>query len=172
MANFLNNPCIIVKQALTKHNCLRHTSRRTTHVEDLMRTVGVRCAARRHSNVKDWRRRSMRRTPSRRRLLQMLGAVSAVGAGGWALLSGSRANAYYAGPVSDHFDGARFFNPNGVRPRGPGAFLKWQLNDRGEPWPASYPSPFRDSPPARFEREGVRIAFVGHATFLIQTRGK
>ena len=114
----------------------------------------------------------MRRTPSRRRLLQMLGAVSAVGAGGWALLSGSRANAYYAGPVSDHFDGARFFNPNGVRPRGPGAFLKWQLNDRGEPWPASYPSPFRDSPPARFDREGARIAFVGHATFLIQTRGK
>ena len=31
--------------------------------------------------------------PNRRRLLQMLGAVSAAGAGGWALLAGIRANA-------------------------------------------------------------------------------
>ena len=96
----------------------------------------------------------------------MTGAMTAVGAGGWALLSGGRANAYYQGPVSDHFDGVRFFNPNGVRPRGPRALLKWQLSDRGEAWPESYPSPFRDRPPARFDGDGVRIAFVGHATFL------
>ena len=114
----------------------------------------------------------MRGAPSRRGLLQMIGAVSAVGAGGWALLSGSRANAYYQGPTSDHFDGVRFFNPNGVGPRGPRAFLKWQLGDRGEAWPESYPSPFHDRPPARFDQNGVRIAFVGHASFLIQTRGK
>ena len=37
--------------------------------------------------------------PSRRRLLQMLGAVAAAGAGGWALLSGGRANAYYRAPL-------------------------------------------------------------------------
>ena len=111
--------------------------------------------------------------PSRRRLLQTLGAVAAAGAGGWALLSGSRANAYYTGPASDHFDGVRFFNPSGVRPRGPGAFLKWQLGDRGEAWPRSFPSPFSaDRPPARFDGEGLRITYVGHATFLIQARGK
>jgi L-ascorbate metabolism protein UlaG (beta-lactamase superfamily) len=109
---------------------------------------------------------------SRRRLLQMLGAVSAAGAGGWALLSGGRANAYYSGPVSDHFNGVRFFNPNGVKPRGARAFLKWQLSDQGELWPSSYPSPFHDRPPARFDGGGLRVAFVGHATFLIQTRGK
>jgi L-ascorbate metabolism protein UlaG (beta-lactamase superfamily) len=110
--------------------------------------------------------------PNRRRLLQMLGAASALGAGGWALLSGSRANAYYQGPVSDHFDGVRFFNPSGTRPKGPGAFLKWQLGDRGEPWPSSFPSPFPpDLPPPRFDGEGARIAYVGHATFLVQTRG-
>jgi L-ascorbate metabolism protein UlaG (beta-lactamase superfamily) len=89
------------------------------------------------------------------------------------LLSGGRANAYYGGPASDHFDGVRFFNPGGARPRGPGAFLKWQLGDRGEAWPRSFPSPFpADSPPARFEGEGVRIVYVGHATFLMQARGK
>jgi L-ascorbate metabolism protein UlaG (beta-lactamase superfamily) len=111
--------------------------------------------------------------PSRRRMLQMLGAVSAVGAGGWALLAGGRANAYYKGPASDHFDGLQFFNPGGVRPRGPGAFLKWQLGDRGEAWPKSFPSPFaQDRPPARFDGEGLRIVHVGHATFLIQTRGQ
>jgi L-ascorbate metabolism protein UlaG (beta-lactamase superfamily) len=110
--------------------------------------------------------------PNRRRLLQMLAAVSAAGAGGWALLSGNRANAYYQGPVSDHFDGVRFFNPDGIGPKGPGAFLKWQFGDRGEPWPRSFPSPFPpDRPPARFDGEGARIAFVGHASFLVQTRG-
>jgi L-ascorbate metabolism protein UlaG (beta-lactamase superfamily) len=110
---------------------------------------------------------------SRRRLLKMLAGVSAVGAGGWALLRGARANPYYQGPLSDHFDGTRFFNPNGVGPKGPGAFLKWQLNGRSAAaWPASYPSPFRDRPPARHEGDGARIAYVGHASFLIQTRGR
>ena len=111
--------------------------------------------------------------PSRRRLLQMLGAVSAAGAGGLAFWSVGRANAYYRGPASDHFDGTRFFNPSGVRPRGPGAFLRWQLSDRGAAWPKSYPSPFpQDRPPARVEGEGARISYVGHVTFLIQTRGR
>jgi hypothetical protein len=87
--------------------------------------------------------------------------------------SGGRANAYYSGPASDHFDGVRFFNPNGVRPKGPGAFLKWQFGERGEAWPKSFPSPFpADRPPARFDGEGLRVTYVGHAAFLIQTRGK
>jgi len=101
----------------------------------------------------------------------MLAAISAAGAGGWALLSGSRANAYYHGPASDHFDGERFYNPNGVQPKGAGAFLKWQFGERGEAWPASFPSPYRDRPPARFDGEGLRVALVGHAAFLIQARG-
>jgi L-ascorbate metabolism protein UlaG (beta-lactamase superfamily) len=111
--------------------------------------------------------------PSRRRLLTMLGAATAAGAAGWALMPFGRANAYYSGPISDHFDGTRFFNPSGVMPRGPGAFLRWQISDRGVAWSASYPSPFApDRPPARFEGEGARIVHVGHAAFLIQMRGK
>ena len=109
---------------------------------------------------------------NRRRLLKVLAAAGASAAGGWAFLSSGRANAYYSGPMSDHFDGVHFFNPNGVRPRGPGAFLKWQLGDRGEPWPRSYPSRFPvDRPPARFAGAGARITHVGHASFLVQAQG-
>jgi L-ascorbate metabolism protein UlaG (beta-lactamase superfamily) len=116
---------------------------------------------------------SRRLATTRRRLLKLLGAASAAGVGGWALLAGGRANAYYQGPLSDHFDGVRFFNPNGARPKGPGAFLKWQLGDRGAAWPASFPSPHApDRPPRRFDREGFRITHIGHASFLIQTRGR
>jgi L-ascorbate metabolism protein UlaG (beta-lactamase superfamily) len=102
------------------------------------------------------------------RLMHMLRTVPA---GGWARLS-SRRNGYYQGPPSDHFDGVRFYNPGGIRPKGPGAFLKWQLGDGGEAWPATFASPFpQDRPPARFEAEGARIVLVGHASFLLQTRG-
>ena len=102
-----------------------------------------------------------------------MGAGSALGAAGWALLTAGRANAYYQGPPSDHFDGVRFFNPNRITPRGFGALLKWQLADRGERWPASFASPFpQDRPPAQFDGEGLRISHVGHASYLMQVRGR
>ena len=107
--------------------------------------------------------------PSRRRVLQMMAAVGTVGAAGWGLLT-TRGNAYYSGPVSDHFDGTRFFNPGRVGPRGGLDFLRWQLMERGASWPSQFPSPFpQDRPPASVE--GFRIAYIGHASFLVQTRG-
>ena len=33
----------------------------------------------------------------------------------------------YDGPVSDHFDGAHFFDPNGVPPKSLQDVLRWQL---------------------------------------------
>ena len=107
---------------------------------------------------------------TRRRMLELLGAATAVG-GATTLFSMRRANAYYQGPPSDHFDGTHFFNPSGVGPKGPGAFFKWQLEPR-EPWPDAFPSPFpQDKPPARFEGKGARITYIGHASFLVQTHG-
>jgi L-ascorbate metabolism protein UlaG (beta-lactamase superfamily) len=106
-------------------------------------------------------------------MMQLLGAASAAAAGSWALLAPSRGNAYYSGPVSDHFDGTLFFNPGGVKPKGQLAILRWQLTDRGKAWPDAYPSPFQpDRPPARFDGAGARITHVGHASFLIQMRGQ
>jgi L-ascorbate metabolism protein UlaG (beta-lactamase superfamily) len=110
--------------------------------------------------------------PSRRRLLTILGAACAAGAGGWALFAG-RANAYYQGPVSDHFDGVKFFNPGHAGPMGRLDLIRWQLGERGPRWPESVPSPFpADRPPAAVTGAELRIAYVGHASFLVQTEGR
>ncbi len=82
---------------------------------------------------------------------------------------------YYNGPVSDHFDGERFFDRHSAPPRGRGALLRWLIDRswRGTraKWPAWAPSPFADRPPARFEGAAWRISYVGHASFLVQTAG-
>ena len=110
---------------------------------------------------------------SRRRLLQMLGLAGVGGTGLWAVFGSSRGNAYYQGPLSDHFDGLRFFNPGAAGPRGRLALLRWQLTDRGVAWPVSFPSPFMpDRPPSRIEGDAVRVSYIGHASFLLQTQGR
>ena len=106
----------------------------------------------------------------RRNLLRWLGAGLVVAAGG-VLFTRTPRNRYYAGPPTDHFDGTRFFNPGHPDPKGFGDLLRWQFSGAREEWPASAPSPHRDHPPPRVEGAELRISFVGHATFLIQTAG-
>jgi L-ascorbate metabolism protein UlaG (beta-lactamase superfamily) len=79
----------------------------------------------------------------------------------------------YAGPVSDHFDGTRFYDPDGVPPKSLSQVLRWQFG-RGRKratWPDRAPSPHADTPPARVNGDKVRLSFVGHASWLIQTAG-
>lgn len=82
---------------------------------------------------------------------------------------------YYNGPVSDHFDGERFFDPDSAPPKARPDLLRWMVdrNFRGTraKWPAWAPSPYADRPPVRVEGSAWRIAYVGHASFLIQTAG-
>jgi L-ascorbate metabolism protein UlaG (beta-lactamase superfamily) len=82
---------------------------------------------------------------------------------------------YYHGPVSDHFDGERFFDPHGAPPKGRRDLLRWMVDRfwRGTraKWPTWAPSPYVDRPPARVEGAGLRVSYVGHASFLIQTAG-
>jgi L-ascorbate metabolism protein UlaG (beta-lactamase superfamily) len=79
----------------------------------------------------------------------------------------------YSGPVSDHFDGERFFDPDGAPPKSLGQVLRWQFG-RGRKratWPEWAPSRHADTPPPRVDGDRVRFSFVGHASWLIQTAG-
>ena len=83
---------------------------------------------------------------------------------------------YYQGPVSDHFDGELFFNALRPGPRGRFGLLRWNIDrrwgsGRRAKWPAWAPSPYVDRPPDRVEGRAARIAYVGHASFLLQTAG-
>ena len=108
--------------------------------------------------------------PSRRRTLGWLAAIGLSGAAIGRLWPGNT-NRYYSGPVSDHFDGVRFFNPSGTKPKGISELLKWQFASPSEKWPDAFPSPFVDRPPPTIDGLGVRISFIGHASFLIQGAG-
>src|SRR5262249_29932886 len=75
-------------------------------------------------------------------------------------------------PLSDHFDGRRFFNP--TLPRG-SLHTRWEvirmLREPRSRWPASVENsaaPRLNLPLASGE---AAITFVNHATFLIQTGG-
>lgn len=86
---------------------------------------------------------------------------------------------YYRGPVSAHFDGQRFANPDdyedtaGVPTGGSraGFFARYLTGSDGRPaWPDHVA--VRHVPiPARVEGEAMVATWVGHATVLIQTQG-
>jgi L-ascorbate metabolism protein UlaG (beta-lactamase superfamily) len=79
----------------------------------------------------------------------------------------------YDGPVSDHFDGKTFFDPHGVPPKSLGDVLRWQFGGgrNRQQWPDWVENEHADTPPARVE-SGVRLSYVGHASWLIQASGQ
>ncbi len=87
-------------------------------------------------------------------------------------MSGCFAAPRYQGPVSDHFDGKRFFTP-GAPPatRGLGKFLKWQLERQSGAWSDYREEPPGPPPPTRVAPGSLRVTFVNHATTLIQLDG-
>ncbi len=86
---------------------------------------------------------------------------------------------YYRGDGSDHYDGQRFFNPDGdgdtIRMPGGGSragfFWRQLTGSDGRPeWPKSVAvTPAK--PAARIEGERMVVTWIGHATVLIQTQG-
>jgi hypothetical protein len=82
---------------------------------------------------------------------------------------------YYGAPHSDHFDGHRFFDPQGAAPKNRRDLLRWHIDRRWRTpkakWPVWAPSPYADRPPARSEGGALRISYIGHASFVIQTAG-
>lgn len=103
----------------------------------------------------------------RRRFLatSILASLTALGGTVFAARAGGR---YHQGPLSDHFDGTRFFNPGGTPPAGFADLLRWQFGGGRQRWPA------RVEIAATRPRERVEdltVTMVGHATLLIQTAG-
>ncbi len=86
---------------------------------------------------------------------------------------------YYEGPHSDHYDGARFENPDGVIdfPVPPGQhrgniFWRFLLGRQDRPpWP-EHVAVAQTRSPARVAAPGaMRATWVGHATVLVQAAG-
>lgn len=84
---------------------------------------------------------------------------------------------YYQGPVSDHFDGERFYNldqpeiSQSKRGISLTRFISFSREQKREPWPAAIAvQPTR--PPARVNQGTKMLAtWVGHSTVLVQTDG-
>ncbi|MBN8938325.1 MAG: MBL fold metallo-hydrolase [Rhizobiales bacterium] len=108
--------------------------------------------------------------PTRRGILASFASLPFVAGAGALLAAGS--NPYYSGPVSDHFDGTRFFDPHGAAPRPLSDLLRWQFgSDPRARWPGAWPLDQFDTPPARVDGDAIRLSYAGHASFLLQTRG-
>jgi L-ascorbate metabolism protein UlaG (beta-lactamase superfamily) len=84
-----------------------------------------------------------------------------------------KANAYYSGPITDHFNGEHFFNPGGSSPRGLWQVARLYTSETWSMWPPRLPSPFApDKPPRRIDGQRARLVLIGHASWLIQTGGR
>lgn len=79
---------------------------------------------------------------------------------------------YYQGPVSDHFDGRHFFNPDSSAPQriDPRRFFNRWANGERAAWPESVPV-HQTAPPARVAGRDMLVTWIGHSTVLIQTQG-
>ena len=77
----------------------------------------------------------------------------------------------YRGPSSDHFDGKRFYHQEYMEQRSFFDFLKWVTNRKTGKWEKWVDSEFGPKPPLRVVGEELRVTFINHSTFLLQTEG-
>lgn len=67
-----------------------------------------------------------------------------------------------------HFDGKRFYNPDGSQAAGLLDVLRWKLTSRAEPSPAFVADVEQSVPPQRVENAELRVTLVNHSTVLLQ----
>jgi len=80
-----------------------------------------------------------------------------------------RSNPYYRGPVTDHFDGQRFYNPGEpVTDRSVHEVLRWQRASPKNAWPTKIDVQ-QIVPASRVDE--LTVTMIGHATVLIQIAG-
>jgi L-ascorbate metabolism protein UlaG (beta-lactamase superfamily) len=75
----------------------------------------------------------------------------------------------YHGPISDHYDGTRFFVPGHNGDKSQWDVLKWALREKRAAWPKQFDSPHIHQPQERVS--GIRSTLIGHASFLLQMAG-
>ena len=85
---------------------------------------------------------------TRRRLLGLLAGTAAVIGVPTVWISRMKT---YEGLISDHFDGERFFDPDGSPPKSLGEVLRWQFggNRKRAAWPEWVQNAHADTPPPR-----------------------
>ncbi|MGE4560272.1 MAG: MBL fold metallo-hydrolase [Desulfobulbus sp.] len=99
--------------------------------------------------------------------MKILGGIVLLGILGWLFVPSTTVR----GPVSDHFDGTRFFNPGSSVAKGWFKALRWHFTRKRGPWPLFSELPCTDHPPRRVEGDRLRVSLVGQCSVLIQIRG-
>lgn len=95
-----------------------------------------------------------------------LGALLA----GLALLGSGCTQHRWRGPLTDHFDGRRFRQPEPIH-IGFKAWVKHTLTSHRGAWRDFTDTPPGPPPPARVSGDRLRVTFVNHSTVLIQMDG-
>jgi L-ascorbate metabolism protein UlaG (beta-lactamase superfamily) len=79
-----------------------------------------------------------------------------------------RQTSFYQGPVSDHFDGKKFFNAAPYRIKTTKDSLRWMFTRQKAKWPKQVNDNAEPDLSAVFA-DNVKVTFVNHATVLVQT---
>ena len=74
-------------------------------------------------------------------------------------------------PISDHFEGQRFFNPQFPQAKGFLEALRWKLTTRPASWTNANSELAPAVPPSSVSGTECRVTLVNHATVLIQYGG-
>jgi L-ascorbate metabolism protein UlaG (beta-lactamase superfamily) len=73
-------------------------------------------------------------------------------------------------PITDHFDGTRYFNPHAPHGKTFRDFLRWLRGGQRQAWPEHVGDP-AFPPPPHAALDQIAVTFIGHATFLLQIGG-
>lgn len=89
------------------------------------------------------------------------------------LLWGPQMNAkiYSKYPITDHFDGKRFYHEGLNADKNPFVLLKWNLNRPDAVYPEWTENQFQPQLNLQLKSNEVAVTFVNHSTFLIQING-
>ncbi|MEQ8239049.1 MAG: MBL fold metallo-hydrolase, partial [Cyclobacteriaceae bacterium] len=74
----------------------------------------------------------------------------------------------YLGKKSEHFDGKKFFTPNGKPGKGGKDLFDWMITRKKGKWTSNYET-FQGSKPQSMVHDDLVVTFINHSTFLIQT---